>query len=447
MQPRNPGRYAAAAVLALALMAGAPPPAAAQQAEAVASGGTDTVAMLPLLIDLFRSAPPGVAGPASPQPTDAGNSAPTSGGPLLQGFSPPGARVAVNGAFVPDEVLVTLAGGTQSAQAVAAALGLEVRSVRTSFLLGTSLVRFIIPDGRPVGVVLAQIGQNGQAAGSEPNHVYDLQQAQAIGGYALETIQFNPGETDGAGIRVAVIDTARDTSHPAFEGLIAEDFDALPGVPVSNTDHGTSIIGLIAGRNGFQGIAPNARILHARAFENGKSNADAILAALDWSAEQNAQIINMSFAGPRNGLIEAACAAARERGILLVAAAGNNGPKAPPAYPGAYKTVVAVTATDDQNRRMAKANVGDYITVSTPGVGVLAPIPGGGFDAVTGTSFAAAIYTGAVANLMQKDPALPAFDFARASAKTAMDLGPKGRDAEFGFGLLDFKAALVAAMK
>ena len=75
--------------------------------------------------------------------------------------------------------------------------------------------------------------------------------------------------------------------------------------------------GLIAGQDGFRGLAPGAQILHARAFEKGRSNADAILASIDWAAEQKTQIINMSFEGPRNRLMEATCAAAASAASCL----------------------------------------------------------------------------------------------------------------------------------
>lgn len=400
----------------------------------------------PLLIDLFHSTsgkPAGQNSAPTPQAGDQPSTPPQT--PDIQSLANTGGAIspiATSGDYVPDEVLVTIDGDAQAVQNIATALGLQVRSVRTSFLLKKSIARLGIPDRRPVGLVLAQLQGDGRPTAAEPNHIYTLQQAESVGGYALETINFNPGEANGANIRVAVIDTARDKTHPALANITAEDFDALPEIAVSNTDHGTSIVGLIAGQDGFQGVAPGARIYHARAFENGKSNADAILAALDWSAEQNVQIINMSFVGPRNKLFEKACNAAFERGILLVAAAGNNGPKAPPAYPAAYKSVVAVTATDEQNRRMAQANIGNYIAISAPGVGLMAPIPGGGYDLVTGTSFAAAVFTGAVANLMRQYPAQSAFESERIANKTALDLGPKGKDAEFGFGLIDFRAAL-----
>ncbi|TIW50398.1 MAG: peptidase S8, partial [Mesorhizobium sp.] len=85
-----------------------------------------------------------------------------------------------------------------------------------------------------------------------------------------------------------------------------------------------SIDGLIAGVGALKGMAPGAKIYHARAFEGGKSTMDVILSALDWAAEQDVRIINMSFVGPKNDLLGIACRNARSLGIVLVAAAGNN---------------------------------------------------------------------------------------------------------------------------
>ena len=449
MRPDTIFRLAITLLLASGFIGSLVPTASAQSvkvedASSQQSGQASDVIELPtLIIDLFRSTPQDQPATTSPQTAaPVANVSPTSIQPASPtNFGPNPPMVATTGNYVPDEVLVTVNGDGQFVQDIANSLGLQVRSVRTSFLLGTSLVRFGIPDGRPVGLVLAQLGRDGRASASEPNHVYSLQQAESVSGYALESISFNPGDANGANIRVGVIDAGRDKKHPALANITAFDFDALPDTPVVNTDHGTSIVGLIAGQDGFQGVAPGAHIYHARAFENGKSNTEAILAALDWAAEQNVQIINMSFVGPRNRLFEQACNAAFERDILLVAAAGNNGPNAPSAYPGAYKSVVAVTATDQQNQRMAQANIGSYIAISAPGVGVLAPIPGGGFDMVTGTSFAAAIYSGAIANLLQRQPDQSSFEVERVATKTALDLGKKGKDSEFGFGLINFASA------
>ncbi|MGF7008485.1 S8 family serine peptidase [Aminobacter sp. BE322] len=392
--------------------------------------------------------------PAAPaDPSAGGAPAVASATPQAPpGGTPPGSLAtsvlaapprAVSGAFVPDEVLATVDGGPAVAQAVAADFGLEIRSQRQSALLGTSLVRFGIPDGRPVGVVLAQLAGDGRTTSREPNHIYDLQQAAASPGFAFQRISLDEAEANGENVGVAVIDTAIDDTHPALKGVIAASFDAMPGVKVTARDHATSVAGLIAGTGTFKGMAPGSKVFHARAFEGGKSNMETILNALDWAAEQDVRIVNMSFVGPKNALLEQACLAARARGLILVAAAGNNGPGAPYGYPAAYEGVIAVTATDARDGLMKQANRGPYVYVSAPGVDVLAPV-GGGTDLVTGTSFAAAVVSGAIANLLHREPERSAAWVEKALADTATDLGDKGRDTDFGFGLINTKAAQAA---
>ncbi|RLP27662.1 peptidase S8 [Mesorhizobium sp. YM1C-6-2] len=404
-----------------------------------------------LIVDLFPNPPPAAAPepavpaqadaaiPAAPPPADP--PAPPAIAPgALAAVPPVAAPVAVQGEFVPDEVLVTVDGDAAVAAAVAQDFGLEVRSQRTSTLLDSTIVRYGIPDGRPVGVVLAQLAGDGRTTRRVPNHVYDLQQAAGIVNYAFQRIALAPDTANGENVGVAVIDTALDETHPAIKDAIAGEFDAMPGVEVTTRDHATSVAGLIAGTGEFRGMAPGARIFHARAFEGGKSTMDVILSALDWAAGEEVRIVNMSFVGPKNDLLEEACAAARERDIVLVAAAGNNGPNAPYGYPAAYPGVIAVTATDDKDELMAEANRGPYVFVSAPGVNVIAPV-GGGQDLVTGTSFAAAVVSGAIANLIHAAPDRSADWIEAALSSTAKDLGEAGRDSDFGFGLIDAKAA------
>lgn len=397
-----------------------------------------------LIVDLFPNPAEAPTAPPAP-PADAPATPAAPAGPIvapadLVATEPPR---AVIGDFVPDEVLVTVDGDAGVVQQIATAFGLQVRSQRQSRLLGTTLVRFGIPNGRPVGVVLAQLAADGRTQRREPNHVYSLQQAASIVNYAFDRIALDEKQASGENVRIAVIDTGIDDTNPALSGVIAEQFDAMPDVPVEKRDHGTSIDGLIAGVGALQGMAPGAKIYHARAFEGGKSTMDVILAALDWAADQDVRIINMSFVGPKNDLLGIACRNARALGIVLVAAAGNNGPKAPYGYPAAFDGVIAVTATDAKDGLMPQANRGAYVFISAPGVEMVAP-SGAGSDVVTGTSFAAAIVSGAVANLIHAAPDRSADEIEKALAETARDLGPKGRDNDFGYGLLDTKAAEVA---
>ncbi|WP_265517141.1 S8 family serine peptidase [Nitratireductor luteus] len=387
------------------------------------------------------------ASSASPSDSPNGGSPTQAGAAPANGFAPsrraPAASVpprAVVGDHVPDEVLVTIDGDVAAAEAIAAALGLEVRSSRASALLDTTVARYGIPDGRPVGVVLAQLVADGRTLGQAPNHIYTLEQAGQLVPYAFERIALNAEQASGADIDIAVIDTALDENHPALKEAVAGLFDAMPDRFIEERGHGTSISGLIAGGGPFRGLATGARIHHARAFEGGRSSMDVLLSALDWAVAQQVRIINMSFVGPKNLLFEAACRAARERGIVLVAAAGNNGPRAPYGYPAAYDGVIAVTATDAQDMLMEQANRGPYVELSAPGVKLLAPIPGGGMDAVTGTSFAAAVVSGAIANLMRAE-GLDADEISARLAQTAIDLGAPGRDDDYGYGLVNAEAA------
>ncbi|ESY11222.1 S8 family serine peptidase [Mesorhizobium sp. C386A] len=413
--------------------------------EANVGGEPGAVTLPALIVDLFPNPPAPVAPVPTPRPSapPAGTQAgPPAGGAIVSptDLVATAPRRAIAGEFVPDEVLVTVDGDAGAVQQIAASFGLEVRSQRQSRLLGTTLVRFGIPDGRPVGAVLAQLAADGRTLRREPNHIYSLQQAAGIVNYAFERIQLDNKQASGENVRIAVIDTGIDDTNPALSGVIADQFDAMPNVPVEKRDHGTSVDGLIAGVGALEGMAPGARIYHARAFEDGKSTMDVILSALDWAADQNVSIINMSFVGPKNDLLGTACRNARGLGIILVAAAGNNGPKAPYGYPAAYDGVIAVTATDAKDGLMQQANRGAYVFISAPGVEMVAP-SGAGSDVVTGTSFAAAIVSGAIANLIHASPERSADDIEKALAVTARDLGPKGRDNDFGYGLLDTKAA------
>ena len=288
-----------------------------------AKGGAGTADQAPsslpaLIVDLFPNpAAPAAAPVPTPRPSrrrpptrrpDRRPAGRSFRRPILSPTAPPR---AIAGEFVPDEVLVTVDGDAGAVQQIAASFGLEVRSQRQSRLLGTTLVRFGIPDGRPVGVVLAQLAADGRTLRREPNHVYSLQQAAGIVNYAFERIALDDKQASGENVRIAVIDTGIDDTNPALSGVIADQFDAMPDVPIEKRDHGTSIDGLIAGVGALEGMAPGARIYHARAFEDGKSTMDVILSALDWAAEQNVSIINMSFVGPKNDLLGTACRNAR----------------------------------------------------------------------------------------------------------------------------------------
>ncbi len=210
--------------------------------------------------------------------------------------------------------------------------------------------------------------------------------------------------------------------------------------------HGTAMAAAIVSRDRLLGVAPDAKLLAVRAFGQSNNTAEgttlSILKGIEWAISQGAQVINMSFAGPRDPLLERALKAAHDKGIVLVAAAGNAGPKSPPLYPGADPSVIAVTATNDHNQLFRGANQGLQISVAAPGVDILAAAPDETYAMSTGTSIATAHVSGVVALMLERDPTLKPDEVRRILEATAIDLGPKGKDNQYGWGLVNPEKAL-----
>ena len=152
----------------------------------------------------------------------------------------------------------------------------------------------------------------------------------------------------------------------------------------------------------------------------------------------------MSFAGPKDAVIERGLAALAAKGIVLVAAAGNAGPKSPPLYPAANPNVIAVSATDARDKLFAASNRGSYIAISAPGVEIFLPAPDEKYQMTSGTSFSAAYISGLVALMLERDAALRPEQVRAILMKTARDLGPPGPDDQFGAGEADAFAAVSA---
>jgi subtilisin family serine protease len=167
-----------------------------------------------------------------------------------------------------------------------------------------------------------------------------------------------------------------------------------------------------------------------------------ILKGLDWAAANGARVINMSFAGPPDPAMHRSLEAAHKKGIVLVAAAGNAGPKSPPLYPAADPNVIAVTATDAHDKLFEQANRGRHIAIAAPGAQILVAIPDGGYEVASGTSYSAAEVSGIVALMLERNGDLTPDKVRDILLATAKDLGPKGRDIMFGAGLADAYGAV-----
>jgi subtilisin family serine protease len=321
-------------------------------------------------------------------------------------------------------------------------------------LLNTTIYNARILDGAAVPTkvraIAADGGRNAQpeylfttvADGTAPPAAADPAQ------YAVAKLHLDEAHTlaRGDNVLVAVVDSGIDVDHPALAGVVEKTFDALNSGEGPHA-HGTALAGIIAGQNRLSGTAPKVHILGARAFSTTQGSTISIIASIDWAVAQGARVINMSFAGPHDPALGRVLAAAHQRNVVLVAASGNAGPKSPPLWPAADQHVIAVTATDYDDHLYSMANRGSHVAIAAPGVDILVANPGAAYKMETGTSFSAGFVSGVAALILQRKPQLTPDAVKKVLLSTAHDLGPKGRDDQFGAGLLDAFRAVNAVEK
>ena len=322
-------------------------------------------------------------------------------------------------------------------------------------LIGIKLYRWRVNGGRSVAATVAAIEKESLVATAQPNYVFTLQQdtlknSSGTGGdaaqYVLGKLQIEQAHqiATGKDVAIAIIDSKVDDTHPDLKGTIAEQFDPAGGEDKPHP-HGTAIAGAIAAHGKLLGIAMGPRLLTARAFDStpgqAKGTSFAIYKSLQWAADNGARIVNMSFAGPPDPLLHRLLATAYEKGMVLIAAAGNVGPNSPPLYPAADPNVIAVTATDYNDGLFRSANRGPYIAVAAPGVDVIALAPGGSYQITSGTSIAAAHVSGIAALLLEEKPSLKPSDIRTIITTTAK---PSGQRTDFGAGLANAYRAVLS---
>lgn len=334
---------------------------------------------------------------------------------------------------------------TSAERAALAARGFPAIATTTLGGLGSTLDRLRAPAGLALDDALAAARQAAPGAALDVNHLYRSNGAPCAGeacwGAMLVRLSASPADACAQGAPVAIVDTAVDMTHPTLKDAAITARSFLPeGVDPAPADHGTAVAALLVGRvaPGAPPLAPGARLLAAEAFalRDGRLRADAaaVVRALDWAISSRARVVGLSLAGPGNAVLERAVAAAGRR-TSLVAAAGNDGPRAAPAYPAAYPEVIAVAALDSRKRAWRGGNRGDYIEIAAPGVDVVSAAPGGGTSAWTGTSFAVPFAVAAMLRARAEAGGDPSA--ARAVlARSAEDIGAPGRDDASGHGLV-----------
>ncbi len=249
----------------------------------------------------------------------------------------------------------------QTVDATAARLGVTVVGVQASGITGGTLYHFRLPPGRQVSDVVRSL-ETERVGIPSPNYVYRIVQDTASDTsssagtpeqYTIEKLQLAEVHkvATGRDVLVAVIDSKVDVNHPDLADAIVEHYDAV-GRQEQAHSHGTGMAGAIVSHRKLLGIAPGARILAVHAFststrQSPEATTRQIIAGIEWAINKGARIINMSFAGPYDPMIQLAMRNAAAKGVILIAASGNMGAKSPPLYPAADPHVIAVTATDE----------------------------------------------------------------------------------------------------
>jgi len=345
----------------------------------------------------------------------------------------------------PDEIVALGLTTTQVDGLVAQ--GFQITSRHRLAAIDGEIIKFDPPTGQTLDEARASILGSAPTASVDFNHLYRPESGEACGGKPCVApslvgwpgVGAPLGRCTSDGVTIGLIDTAINPEHETFKSSRLEVVRLDPTVKdQSGRQHGTAVASLLVGTGaaGTPGLLPDARLVAVDAFRaNNRADAYDLVRAIDVLVARQVSVINMSLSGPENGVLAKAIERVDQKGIDMVAAAGNGGPGAKAAFPAAYDQVIAVTAIDRQKKPYRRANRGDYIDLAAPGVGVWAAASVEGTKPKTGTSFAAPFVTAAVA--LAKSQGVAVNDIAGVLTKDAEDLGEPGKDPIFGWGLLN----------
>jgi len=376
----------------------------------------------------------------------------SSGPPGRNGFFPPPAG---ENRYVPNEVLLDVATGVSGTQldAIARRFRLTRVDVHPLRLIGRSIHRWRINDGTSVAAVIRALAGEVRIAGAQPNYLFKQEGVEAErtptgdpAQYVIAKLHLPDAHrvATGQNVLVAVIDSGIDRKHPDLLGTIAASFDVLG--PHEAHFHGTAMAGAIAAHGRLMGVAPQVRLLAVRSLDaDGQGTTLSIVDGIEWAVARGARVVNMSFAGPNDPLLRQHVAAVHGRGVVMVAAAGNEGPGSAPLYPAADPHVIAVTATDADDRLYPLANRGRHIAIAAPGVDVLEPAPNDSVQLISGTSVAAAHVSGIAALILERAPTLRPEEVRTILMRSAAALTAPDAKNDSGAGLTDALRAVESA--
>ena len=352
--------------------------------------------------------------------------------------------------FVKDEiVLLYPADKGGSVNAIAKKYGLETTSKSVLGSVKTGILVAKTKGQNPLNLSDA-INQKEKNVEAATNNVFKTAATTFTDAYSMyETgVRSVHETTKGKGVTICMVDTPVDIFHPALSNSLIETLDLFdidtknPGAML----HGTSVAGVLVSQNKHIGIAPKAKLLSVGAFKaeqsqpnNLKATSSDVAKALDVCIRRNVDVINLSFTGGKDALVEKVVKKAIDKGIVVVAAAGNGGKWGSTIYPALIPGVLTATAVDENQKLFDKADKGQFIDYAAPGVNILTIAPNGKYKLTTGTSISTAHLSGVAALLLSRKGNK---NINNVLKQTAVDLGRPGRDQEYGDGLISASGAL-----
>ncbi|MGG0283558.1 S8 family serine peptidase [Peribacillus butanolivorans] len=316
-----------------------------------------------------------------------------------------------------------------------------------------------VPKGETTDNLIEELEDQKNVEYAEPNYLFKKMESpndpayidqwhhKTLGTQAAWTKTMGSKETV-----VAIIDDGMDRNHEDLKGKIDHPYDAVRNrkniVPVG--EHGTHIAGIIAGSAdnelGGAGVAPNIKIMPINVFKGEYADTADIIEAIHYAVQQGADIINMSLGDTHySEALNKAVQEAYSKGLLIVAAAGNEGDMGKSVqrvYPAAYSHVISVAATDSKDKRTSYSNYHSTVDIAAPGDYIFSTLPNNEYGLMSGTSMATPMVAGVAALIWSNEPKLSKYEVEYRLYDSAIDLGTKGKDIYYGNGRVNAKKAL-----
>ena len=348
-------------------------------------------------------------------------------------------RDAVIDEYVAGEVIFVIDGQGANADGIARKANLSV--IESAWLdeSNVTMVVAALPPGDAVPAAIMRLEKQKGVAFAQPNYQFQLLGKSRPKRFDLHVIPEKQTSVTGS---IVMIDAAVDTAHANLAGAsVTQQFFGTDKIPAV---HGTAIAALLVGTGSYPGTAQGAKLTSLAAF--GGSATDTVLSrtsylakAVNEASRLRPDVLNLSFGGPQDKLLGITLDTIRKNGVCVSAAAGNGGPSGKVLFPASHPSSLAVTAVDEKLKGYAYASQGTRIDVAGVGVDLNAAAPGGR-RAVSGTSFATAVISGALLRMPACNGGRNPAAMKEEVASRAQDLGPKGHDGVFGDGLFRLSA-------